>query len=256
MALLELNKVNKYFGGLVAVRDLNLELNRGELLGLIGPNGAGKTTVFNMISGVFSPSKGEINFREHNISRYKPHRITRLGIARTFQITTIFGNLTVLQNVKIGGFNRTGLGIGFIDTFVARQKKRDELEEAALEITELVGLYEFKNELARNLPHGRQQAIGLAIALATEPEVLLLDEPVSGMSTEETTWFMEVINSLRKDGKIGILLVEHNVKAVMNYCDRICVLNFGSKIAEGLPSEIKENEEVIKAYLGVEGYAT
>lgn len=255
MALLDLSGVSKFFGGLVAVRDLDLELKEGELLGLIGPNGAGKSTVFNMISGVFPPSKGEIIFKGENIAGYKPHRVTQMGLARTFQISTIFSNLTVLQNVMIGGYNRTGLGMGFLDTFLAQRRKRAALEEMAVETVKLVGLGEFKDELARNLPHGRQQAVALAIALASEPEVLLLDEPVSGMSVEETTWFMELVNSMRKDGKKSILLVEHNVRAVMSYCDRICVINFGSKIAEGSPSEIRKNEEVIKAYLGVEGYA-
>jgi branched-chain amino acid transport system ATP-binding protein len=253
--VLELSRVSRVFGGLVAVKDLDLTLDQGELLGLIGPNGAGKSTVFNVISGVFPPSAGDVIFKARSVGGWPPHRIARMGLARTFQIGTLFSHLTVLQNVMIGGYQRAGLGIGFVDTFLPQRRKRAELERLALETVELVGLRDFRDARVASLPHGRQQAVALAIALATKPAVLMLDEPLGGMDAEETTWFMELIDTLRRNGRRSILLVEHNVKAVMNYCDRICVLNFGSKIADGTPGDIKENDEVIKAYLGVEGYA-
>jgi branched-chain amino acid transport system ATP-binding protein len=253
--LLELSKVTKHFGGLCAVDQIDLELSKGELLGLIGPNGAGKTTIFNLISGVLNVSSGNISFKGQNIIARKPYQINRMGICRTFQLRTIFDDLTVLQNVMIGGYTKKRLGIGFLDSFLSTTKKRKELERSALEKIEQVGLADYKDEIAKNLPHGFQQAMALAIALVTEPEVLLLDEPVSGMTVKEIIWMMELINSLRAGNKRGILLIEHNMKAVMDYCDSISVINFGKKIAEGPPAEIKQNEDVIAAYLGGRSHA-
>jgi len=253
--LLELSKVTKFFGGLCAVNNIDLKLHKGELLGLIGPNGAGKTTLFNLISGVLNVSSGNIFLKGQNIIGRKPYHTNRMGICRTFQLKTIFDDLTVLQNVMIGGYWRKGLGIGFLDSFLPTTKKRKELEESALEKIEQVGLADHKDEIAKNLPHGFQRAMALAIALVTEPEVLLLDEPVSGMTVKEIIWMMELINSLRADHKRGILLIEHNMKAVMDFCDKISVINFGTKIAEGLPTEIREDERVIAAYLGGESHA-
>jgi branched-chain amino acid transport system ATP-binding protein len=253
--LLELAKVSKNFGGLCAVNNLDLNLERGELLALIGPNGAGKTTVFNLISGVLKVSRGSIIFKGHNVTKDNPHKINRMGICRTFQLKTIFDDLTVFQNVMMGGYTKKGLGIGFVDAFLAKAKRRKELEQDALEMIEHVGLADQKGELAKNLPHGFRQAMTVAMALMTDPEVLLLDEPVSGMNVKEITWIMGLINSLRQNGKRSILLIEHHMKAVMDYCDRIAVINFGSKIAEGLPEEIRENEGVIAAYLGEKSHA-
>jgi branched-chain amino acid transport system ATP-binding protein len=253
---LELSKVTKHFGGLCAVNNVDLSLHQGEFLGLIGPNGAGKTTIFNLISGVLKPSSGNIYLKGQNITKLNSHQINRLGICRTFQLKTIFDELTVLENIMIGGYSIRGLGIGFVDAFVPETKKRRELEKSAMEAIELLGLVDYKDELAKNLPHGFQQAMGIAIALVTEPELLLLDEPVSGMTVKEIVWIMEIINSLRIDKKRSILLIEHNMKAVMDYCDRIVVINFGKKIAEGSPSEIKENEEVIAAYIGGKSHST
>lgn len=253
--LLELSKVTKHFGGLCAVNNFDLKLFKGELLGLIGPNGAGKTTIFNLVSGVLNVSVGNILFKGQSITGHKPYQINRRGICRTFQLRTIFDDLTVLQNVMLGGYTKKGLGIGFLSSFIGTTKKKKELEQSALEKIEQVGLADYKDEIAKNLPHGFQQAMALGIALITEPEVLLLDEPVSGMTVKEITWMMELINSLRVDNQRGILLIEHNMKAVMDYCDKISVINFGSKIAEGLPTEIRENEDVIAAYLGGKSHA-
>jgi branched-chain amino acid transport system ATP-binding protein len=256
VSLLELFKVTKHFGGLLAVNNLDLKLEKGELLGLIGPNGAGKTTVFNLISGVLPVSSGDITFRGQNITNHRPHQVNRVGIGRTFQLKTSFDDLTVLQNVMIGGFTKKGLGIGFVDAFLPKTKKAIEMEQSAMELLKLVGLTDYKDVLAKNLPHGLRQAMGIAMVLATEPEVLLLDEPVSGMNRKEIIWIMELINSLRQDKKRSILLIEHNMEVVMEYCDRMVVINFGSKIAEGLSSEIRQNKEVIAAYLGEKSHVT
>lgn len=252
MALIELRKITKRFGGLFAVKDLDLEINKGELLGLIGPNGAGKTTVINMISGIYCPNGGNILFKGEEIIGIRPHEIVRKGIARTFQLGALFGDLTVLENALLGATISAGLGIGFIDTFRAQKNRRKELERKATAALELANLAGMKEEIAKNLPHGLQKLLAIAVALATEPEILLLDEPASGMSHKETMNIMDTVNLLRKGGGISILLVEHNMRAVMGYCDRISVLAYGKKIAEGLPEEIRHDEEVIVAYLGKE----
>jgi len=249
MVLLELDKITKVFGGLAAVRDFDLKLEKGMLSGLIGPNGAGKTTIFNMISGIIPPTNGDIFFKGNQISGCKPHELARRGIVRTFQISTLFSDLTVFQNIVLGGHNSKGLGSGFLDSFFSL-KKRDELEQSTLEVIELMGLNDWKDELARNLPHGLQRILEIAIAVNAKPVVLLLDEPVAGMNWEEATRVMEIINLLRRKEGISVLLVEHNMRVVMDYCDRITVLSYGKKIAEGHPSEIKEDKQVIEAYLG------
>jgi branched-chain amino acid transport system ATP-binding protein len=249
MAILELLKVKKVFGGLTAVNDLDLKLEQGELLGLIGPNGAGKTTTFNTITGVLPATSGKIIFEGKEITRLKPYEIARKGLIRTFQLNTLFNDLTVLQNVFIGGHASTGLGTGFLDSFFPA-KERKANEQKALDVLSLLNLTYLKDELAKNLPHGLQRSLEIAIALISNPKLLLLDEPVAGMNWDEATKAMEMINELRRKEKISVLLVEHNMKIVMSYCDRIAVMNFGKKIAEGTPSKIRQDKEVIAAYLG------
>jgi len=252
MPLFEVKNLTKHFGGLAAVDSLNFSIHKGEITGLIGPNGAGKTTVFNMISGVFPPTKGETVFLNKNITKLKPNKRAAMGIARTFQITTLFDEMTVMQNVLLGGFKKSGAGFWgiMLNTGSARARAAENLENAE-KIIEFMGLSGQKQELAKNLPHGFQMRLELAIALAVKPVLLLLDEPLTGMNQEEIKTMLYHINKIRKQG-CAILLVEHNMRAVTSICDRIVVLNFGKKIAEGIPRDIIQNKEVIKAYLGDE----
>jgi branched-chain amino acid transport system ATP-binding protein len=255
MPLLELQKLTKSFGGLTAVNELDLSIEKGEIAGLIGPNGAGKTTVFNTISGVFHPTRGKVLFKDEDITGLKPHSVARRGLVRTFQLTTLFSDMTVLDNILLG-FHLTS-GIRFWATLfntASTRGRQEQLLETATELADFMGLRERRYELAKNLPHGHQRALEMAIALAVSPELLMLDEPVTGMSAEEVKEIMNKIRSIRDRG-ITILLVEHDMRVVMDICDRICVLNFGKKIAEGSPKEVCDNKEVIAAYLGTE-YAT
>jgi len=250
MALLELQKLTKIFGGLTAVRDLDLSIEPGEIVGLIGPNGAGKTTVFNAISGMAGPTSGHVIFKGEDITGLKPHSIAMRGLARTFQLTTVFGEMTVLQNIRLGSHLVAGVGFwpAVFNAARTRNRERKVLERAA-ELADFMGLPGRRNELAKNLSHGHQRSLEMAIALAANPELLLLDEPVAGMSLAETSEMMRKIRAIRERG-ITILVVEHDMKLVMDVCSRICVLNFGAKLAEGNPQAICENKEVIAAYLG------
>lgn len=251
MALLELQKVTKYFGGLIAVNELNMSVKKGEIVGLIGPNGAGKTTAFNMISGTFSPTRGKIIFKDRDITGFSPHRIAGIGLVRTFQLTTLFKDMSVLQNIILGLHLSSNVNL-WAAIFNPTSRKSDErLLSRAIEIADFVGLTERKQETAKNLSHGHQKALQLAVALATNPELLLLDEPFNGMSVEEQEDMINKINKIRDRG-ITILIVEHVMNIIMKICDRIYVLNFGKKIAEGSPKDICENKEVIEAYLGTE----
>lgn len=252
MALLEVRGLTKYFGGLGAVIDLDFDVNQGEVLGLIGPNGAGKTTVFNLISGFYHPSKGKVIFRGYDITSLKPSRIAALGLVRTFQTTTLFYDQTVLQNIVMALFLDQRLSsFGSVFNIRSAQREEERIQQRAIEILERMGLAEVKDKLAGSLPHGFQRALGVAIALAADPELMLLDEPVTGMTAVETTTMMSWIQRIRDQG-ITVLLVEHDMRAVMDTCDRIVVLNFGRKIAEGTPEETKENKDVIESYLGAE----
>ena len=248
MALLALDRVSKRFGGLTAIRDLSMTVEEGEIRGLIGPNGAGKTTTFNVISGFYRPSAGTIAYRGRNISGLRTSRIAESGLVRTFQSTTLFHELTVLENMLVGCHLKARTGL-FQALIGSHRDKRRASEERALEVLDFIGLAQRRDELAANLPHGSQKALGLAVALASAPKLLLLDEPFAGMNTEETRAMMRLVQRIRAEG-VTILLVEHDMQAVMGLCDRITVLNFGVLLAEGSPQTIREHPEVIEAYLG------
>lgn len=253
MALLELRGVDKHFGGLAAVSNLDMDVNKGEIRALIGPNGAGKTTVFNVITGFYRATRGTIRYNGEDITHLQPHQIAKRGLVRTFQLTTLFMGFTTLRGVMVA--RHLYAGGNFAKRFLGsyRSSEKENLAKS-LEIIEFLGLGHLKDELAWNLPHGHQRALGIAMALATEPRLLLLDEPVTGMNPAETRHMMDLIRKVRDRG-VTILLVEHDMKAVMGLSDRITVMDFGQKIAEGFPEMIIRNEVVIEAYLGGEEIA-
>jgi len=250
--VLQVRKLNKYFGGLAAISELDLDIIDSEILGLIGPNGAGKTTLFNVVSGFFPPASGKVIFDGQDITGLKAHEIAQLGISRTFQASTLFMRLSVLDSV-FTGYHMSYKRSIWKRLLRASSAVREEeiLRQRATEILEFMGLASLKDELAANLSHGHQRILGVCMALATNPKLLLLDEPVTGMNPRETLTMIDLIRQVRDRG-ITIVVVEHDMKAVMNLCDRIAVLNYGRKIAEGPPKEIRENKEVIEAYLGKE----
>jgi branched-chain amino acid transport system ATP-binding protein len=253
MPILETQRLTRRFGGLTAVSDLSFGVEEHAIHGLIGPNGAGKTTTFNVISGFYSPSSGQVLYRGEDISGLSTSRIAELGIVRTFQGTTLFHQFSVLDNVLVGCHlrARSNLFAGILGRDRAQQ---GEARDRSLEVLEFFGLAERRDELAMNLPHGLQRALGIAIALTAEPKVLLLDEPFTGMNPEETRVMMELIQKVRARG-LTILLVEHDMQAVMGLCERITVMNFGSLLAEGTPEEIRRHPDVIQAYLGTANHA-
>jgi branched-chain amino acid transport system ATP-binding protein len=247
-AILEVERLSRRFGGLAAVDDLSFAVAPGEIRGLIGPNGAGKTTTFNVISGFNAPSSGRVLFEGRDISGLRPSHVAALGLVRTFQQTTLFQELSALDNVLVGCHLQARAGL--FATVLRRARERDEAARAAaLEALEFFGLAGRRDELAANLPHGLQRALGLAVALVARPKLLLLDEPFTGMNAEEMGHMMQLIRKVRARG-ITLLLVEHHMQAVMGLCDRITVLNFGRLLAEGAPDEIRTHPEVIEAYLG------
>jgi len=253
MPLLALQGIIKDFGGLRAINQVSLEIQEGEILGLIGPNGAGKTTLFNVITGFFKPTSGRVIFKDEDITGLKPNQIAQKGLVRTFQATTLFRENTVLENMILGFHLQQKLNFWEELLKTSRQRrKQKEVQEQSLAILNFMKLEPFKDHLAKNLPYGHQRALGVSIALATNPELLLLDEPVCGMNAEETEFMMSHIRRVREEKKVTLIIVEHDMRVVMGLSDRIAVLNYGGKIAEGPPAEIQENKAVIDAYLGTE----
>lgn len=254
MTLLKASDISINFGGLSAVSDFSLEIKEKELIGLIGPNGAGKTTIFNMLTGVYAPSNGTIEFCGENIGGKKPYQITQKKIARTFQNIRLFKNLTVIENVKISYNHQVKYNLFHsilrLPKYFNSERK---IEENALELLKVFNLYDKRNELAANLSYGEQRRLEIARALAVKPKLLLLDEPAAGMNPQETRELMELINWIRKEYNTAILLIEHDMKLVMGLCEKIVVLDYGKVIAKGSPQEIKNDKKVIKAYLGEEG---
>jgi branched-chain amino acid transport system ATP-binding protein len=251
MAILEVEEVSKFFGGLAAVSNLNFSVSdRQEILGLIGPNGAGKTTVFNLITGLLRPSRGAIRFQGRDISSEKPYTISARGIARTFQATSLFFEETVLNNMLIArhGQMKSGIWGALVEPPSTAREERGALEKS-LELLEKVGLASKVKDFPPNLTSVEQRMLMIAMALATGPSLLLLDEPSAGMRPQEASTLMHLIGRVREMG-IAVILIEHDMKVVMNTCDRIAVLNFGMKIAEGTPEEIRAHPRVIEAYLG------
>ena len=251
--LLKVDNVSMVFGGLRAVSNLSMHIDEGELIGLIGPNGAGKTTAFNMITGVYTPTEGKVYFNGQQSSGKKSYQVTQMGMARTFQNIRLFSELSVIDNVKIA-YNMH-VTYNLADAIIRDGKYLSEEEyitQKALDLLKIFHLEEEAHEVAKNLPYGKQRRLESARALATEPKLLLLDEPAAGMNPQETKELMEMIRWIRKEFNLSILLIEHDMGLVMGVCERIYVLEYGMKIAEGTPDEIKQNARVIEAYLGEE----
>jgi branched-chain amino acid transport system ATP-binding protein len=248
MPILEINNVTKQFGGLLALDDVSFQVEDGEIRGLIGPNGAGKSTMFKNIAGFYAPTKGSIKYRGSNIEGNKPHTIAEMGIVRTFQETTLFQELSVFENAQIGAHMKSRTNV-FSAVLGLDRLKQEAASEKVMEVLEFMGLTERRDQLAAELPLGSQRALALAIALVSEPKLMLLDEPFAGMNPEETNHMMDLTRKVRESG-ITIVLVEHDMKAVMGLCNYLTVLNFGKLLAEGTPDEIRNNDRVIEAYLG------
>lgn len=251
MALLEVMDLGISFGGLRAVDELNMKIEKGSLVGLIGPNGAGKTTVFNMLTGVYKPTDGGIRLDGENIVGKKPHEICKMGIARTFQNIRLFSKLSVLDNVKAGFHNEVTYSLAeslfHVGSYRKKEKMMDERALEILKVFDLDGQYDYK---AANLPYGKQRKLEISRALATDPKLLLLDEPAAGMNPNETAELMDTIELVRKEFDVTVLLIEHDMRLVSGICEYLYVLNFGRLLAEGTPSEVLSNPEVITAYLG------
>ncbi len=253
MSVLKLEGITQEFGGLRALDGVSLEVEKQQVFGIIGPNGAGKTTLFNIITGIYKPTEGNLLFKEQIINGTPAYNIARMGVARTFQNIRLFNKLSVLDNVKVGTHGVTDSGL-FSNLLGLPKAKREETQitKDALELLDLVGLLEKKWEYADNLAYGDQRKLEIARALALNPTLLLLDEPAAGMNSTEKADLIDLINKLRQEMDLTILLVEHDMNLVMNICERIAVLDYGKKIAEGNPGDIRSNDRVIMSYLGVE----
>lgn len=250
MSLLEVEGLTKQFGGLTAVNDVSFVVEQGQICSVIGPNGAGKSTLFKLISSFLAPTAGRVRFDGRQVSGLKPHKVARMGVVRTFQETTVFKEMTALENVIVA--HQLGLTAGPLGIFAGSRRARADtlrIRDSAAEILDYLGLGHVKDETAVNLPHGYLRALGIAIAMAARPRLLLLDEPFAGMNPDETDRAMEMVQGIRERG-ITVLLVEHDMRAVMRISDWIVVISFGSKIAEGRPEAIRADEAVIAAYLG------
>jgi branched-chain amino acid transport system ATP-binding protein len=251
MALLDIKGLSKYFGGLAALRDIDLEIHESQIIGIIGPNGAGKTTLFNVISGAYRPDKGTIFFKGENINGQSMDKLCRKGLVRTWQGSLVLKDMSVLENVLVGFYSRSGARWSSIFHLPSTRLQEERNKREAIQILEFFKLSAFKHERAGRLPYGHQKALGVAIALAASPELILLDEPTAGMSPEEISFMMDHIKRTRDRG-VTIVIIEHNMRTVMNICERVVVLNFGTKIAEGTPDEVMIHRDVVQAYLGVE----
>ncbi len=254
MPLLQVKNMTHFFGGLQAVHNYNLEVELGQVRGLIGPNGAGKTTIFNLITGIYKPTEGEILFNGQNLVGLQPYQIAAQGICRTFQTLRLWRHMTVLDHVKLARYSKIHYGlIGAFFGTGRRHREEAESEKMAYDLMEMVGVSHVADQVVINLPYGMQRRVEMARALASEPQLLFLDEPTAGMNPEELVEMMEVIRRVRDELGLAIFLIEHRMKVVMDLCEIIQTLDFGEVIAEGAPEEIRSNPKVIDAYLGKEG---
>jgi len=251
--LLSTEKLVKRFGGLVVIKDLNMHIDEGEVLGFIGPNGAGKTTLFNLITGVLAPTSGTIRYKGSDITKKRPHQVAAMGIGRTFQLNPLFGDFTVFENIAASHYLHPHSSV--VSVYFNTQRHRNNEKAVAKSTDEIIDslrLTPMRDELAKNLPHGYQKLLGVARALATRPKLLMLDEPLGGMNPEEIHFTIDAIKNMR-DAGITILVVEHNMQ-ILTICDRVIVISFGEKICEGTPETVRNDEDVIKTYFGGVSY--